>query len=114
MKNFIFLFISYISSSVPLLSQSFSQPNIGLKSHETLDITKAEVKPEATVFYLGIENRIDGGNFCADRNIFIITPDGEKIKMESSSGICQSGFEVPARDEQRAGHVAFNLAGPLP
>jgi hypothetical protein len=34
-----------------------------------------------------IENRIAGGNFCADRNIYVIYPDGKKSKLINSSGI---------------------------
>lgn len=68
-------------------SQSFILPNYGLKSPETLEISKIETTPESTSFYLSIENRIQEGSFCADKNIFIIYPDGTKSKLMSSSGI---------------------------
>jgi hypothetical protein len=85
-----------------LHSQTFVNPNYSLKSHETLDIIKAEVKPEATIFYMSIENRIEGGNFCADKNINIIYPDGKKIRMESSSGIpvCPDTYKFKAVGEK--------------
>lgn len=70
-----------------IFSQTFNQPNIALKSHETLEILKVEISSESTVLYLSIENRIVGGNFCADRNIFIIYPDGTRIKLVKSAGI---------------------------
>jgi hypothetical protein len=76
-----------ISASIISYSQSVIQPNYGLKSHETLEINKIELTQKATVFYLSVENRIENGNFCADKNIFIIYPDGTRIKMISSNGI---------------------------
>lgn len=68
-------------------SQTIRQPNYTLKSHETLDISSIEVLPEKTLVYLTIENRIAGGNFCADKNIYLILPDGERLKLSKSSGI---------------------------
>ena len=68
-------------------SQSIIKPNYGLKSHETLEISKIELTAKATVFYLSVENRIQNGNFCADRNIFIVYPDDTRSKMISSYGI---------------------------
>lgn len=69
--------------------QTFSEPNIGLKSHETLELKKVELTPEKTVVSLRIENRIEGGNFCADKNVFIIYPDGSKSKLINAVGIPQ-------------------------
>ena len=69
--------------------QTFPEPNIGLKSHETLELKKIESSPEKTVVYLQIENRIEGGNFCADKNVFIIYPDGSKSKLINAVGIPQ-------------------------
>ncbi len=69
------------------LSQTFINPNYSLKSHETLNIVKAEVRPGATIFYMSIENKIEKGSFCADKNIYIIYPDGKRSKLVSSTGI---------------------------
>lgn len=41
----------------------------------------------STIVYLTVENRIESGNFCADRNIYIIDPEGKKLKLKKSSGI---------------------------
>jgi len=88
MKKRMFL-ISMVSVLITgfVHSQTFINPNYSLKSHETLNITKVEVKPEGTFIYLSIENRISKGTFCADKKIFIIFPDGQKSKLVSSSGI---------------------------
>jgi len=88
--------------SIISFSQSFIQPNYGLKSHETLEIKKIEMTSEATSFYMSIENRIQGGSFCADKNIFIIYPDATKSKLVSSSGIpvCPDIYKFRAPGEK--------------
>jgi hypothetical protein len=70
-----------------LNSQTIIAPNYALKSHETLEIMKIETDSDATVFFMSIENRIEGGTFCADKDITIIYPDGTRSKITSSSGI---------------------------
>lgn len=82
--SIIFFFVTGI---VNVFSQTYNRPNVALKSHETLEILKIETTPGKTVVSLMIENRIDGGTFCADRNIFIIDANGVKLKLEKSSGI---------------------------
>ena len=85
-----------------LHSQTFINPNYSLKSHETLNIIKVEVRPEATFFYLSLENRIPNGTFCADKNIYLIYPDGKKSRMESASGIpvCPDTYKFRAPGEK--------------
>ncbi|HPT22532.1 MAG TPA: hypothetical protein PLR88_11350 [Bacteroidales bacterium] len=68
-------------------SQSVTAPNYALKSHETLEIRKIETTDKATLIYMDIENRIKGGSFCADNNIYIIYPNGKRNKLLFSSGI---------------------------
>jgi hypothetical protein len=86
-KIAISVLLFFTASAVNLNSQIYSHPNIGLKSHETLEITKVEVTPQNTTVFLRIENKIPNGYFCADRNIFIINGDGSRCKLASSSGI---------------------------
>jgi len=84
-----FVLITVILISIPIISwsQSILQPNYGLKSHETLEIKKIETTSEATSFYMSIENRRQDGFFCADKNIFMIYPDGYRSKLVSASSI---------------------------
>lgn len=83
-------------------SQSYDAPNYALRSHETLEITKVDMTAEKTVVYLVVENRISGGTFCADKNIFIIYPDGTRLKMINSSGIpeCPDTYKFKAIGEK--------------
>lgn len=68
-------------------AQSYIQPNYGLKSHETLLINKVETSDKATTVYLSIENRRTGGTFCADKDIYLLCPDGKRLGLLSSYGI---------------------------
>ncbi|MGB8491523.1 MAG: hypothetical protein WCE64_10735 [Bacteroidales bacterium] len=85
-----------------LSSQTFIKPNYSLRSHPTLDIVKIEAGPEATVFSMSIGNRIAGGTFCADRNIYMMLPDGKKILLTSASGIpvCPDSYKFKAPGEK--------------
>lgn len=67
--------------------QTIYKPNIALKSHETLELTKVEMNSKAATVFLSVENRITGGYFCADKNIFLIYPDGTRSRLTSSKGI---------------------------
>jgi len=83
------LFLTFVSLFFfeAAYSQSFIQPNYGLKSHETLVINKVEATTKTVTFYLTIENRIANGTFCADKNIYILYPDGTRSMLVSSNGI---------------------------
>ncbi len=83
-------------------SQIIEKPSFALKSHETLEISKVEISGSKTEIYLTIENRINGGNFCADRNIYILEPGGERLKLIKSSGIpvCPETYKFKAIGEK--------------
>lgn len=87
MKIITTLIAILLLSVMSLVAQTVISPNCSLKSHETLIIKKVELNPDATVFRMSIENRITGGTFCADKNIYILYPDGKKSRLVSSSGI---------------------------
>lgn len=91
-------------------SQIIVAPNCALKSHETLLISKVEISDQETVVYLTIENRIEGGNFCADRNIYLIDPEGTKLSLKKSSGIpvCPDNYKFKYIGEK----LEFSLTFP--
>jgi hypothetical protein len=76
-----------LALSVPLCAQTIEHPNFAMKSHETLELLKIDIQPGKTILFMNIENRIPGGNFCADKNISIIYPSGGKLKITEASGI---------------------------
>lgn len=85
-KKTMLILIAIISIRI-MSAQSFINPNYALKSHETLEITKFELSDEHTIVFLTIENRIEGGNFCADKNIYILLPTGNRLLLEKSEFI---------------------------
>lgn len=86
-RKFCMALVFILSISATLFSQISLKPNYGLKSHETLEISKIEVFDDKTMVYLTVESRIEKGSFCADRNIYITDPSGSVIKLIKSSGI---------------------------
>ncbi len=84
----IFLIVIYLTMAVICgYSQTIENPNSALKSHETLLISKVEMSQEKTVVHFSIENRIENGNFCADRNIYLVDQEGKKYQIRKTSGI---------------------------
>ena len=83
-------------------SQTIEHPNYALKSHETLDILKIELTQERTLLYLSIENRINEGSFCADRNIYLLDEDGKKYQLRKSAGIpvCPDSYKFKSIGEK--------------
>jgi hypothetical protein len=95
---------------VSLYSQTCNQPNAGLKSPETLELKKIEVSTDKTVVSFSLLNQRMDGYFCADKNIFIIYPDGSKIKLTSAAGIpqCPDTYKFKNIGEK----LAFTLTFP--
>jgi len=91
------------------MSQNVNKPNYSLKSHETLEITRIETNPQATIIYLSLENKINGGYFCADKNIFILYPDGKRSKLGSSKGIpvCPETYKFKSIGEKLNFQLVF-------
>jgi hypothetical protein len=87
MKNLTSIALLLNFFTITVSSQTFLNPNFALKSHETLEIVKVGITPESTTISLRIENRIEGGSFCADKNIYIIFPDGNRIRLVKSNSI---------------------------
>lgn len=87
---------------VQIHAQTFEKPNSSLKSHETLEINKIEITAEKTIVSLSVENRITGGQFCADRNIYLINPAGERLKLKKSAGIpvCPANYQFKSIGEK--------------
>jgi hypothetical protein len=83
-------------------SQTISNPNYALKSPETLEIIKIELTKEKTLLYLSVENRINGGNFCADKNIYLLDEDGKKYQLKRSAGIpvCPESYKFKSIGEK--------------
>ena len=88
MKRTILVLIFLATYALSTYSQTYNQPNVALKSHETLVITKVEINLKNTTIYLSVENkRNEGGKFCADKNIYLIYPDGSRMNLIKANNI---------------------------
>ena len=111
MKNLMTFYIFLNFVTITGTYQTFINPNFSLKSHETLDIVKIEARPEATIFYMVIENKkIEGGSFCADKNIYVIFHDDKKSRLVSATGIpvCPDSYKFKIAGEK----LEFSLTFP--
>ena len=87
MKKTQLFYIILLMFPISANSQTIDQPNFAIKSHPTLEIKKIEITARSTKVFLSVENQIEGGSFCADKNIYIITPDGTRLNLSNSEGI---------------------------
>jgi hypothetical protein len=103
MKVIILFFLSAVASVGSIYSQILIQPNSALKSHETLEITKIEISNRATIFSFSVENRrSEGGSFCADKNIYVIYPDGTRLNLSAAHNIpvCPDSYKFKSIGEK--------------
>ena len=88
MERIILGFLFFVICAIKISSQTYNHPNVALKSHETLVITKVEINSKTTTIYLSVENRRnEGGNFCADKKIYILYSDGSRLKLIKANNI---------------------------
>lgn len=79
--------ILFLLITITIVAQPIVHPNSAMKSPETIVLNQIETGSGITTFYFTIENRVSNGYFCADRNIFIIYPDGSRSKLLRAEGI---------------------------
>lgn len=81
------IIILMIMMQAGVAAQTIFEPHYALKTPVTLNIISLEMTTRATVINLSVENRVDGGYFCADENSFLVTPDGVRLKLTGTTGI---------------------------
>jgi hypothetical protein len=89
MRKKVLSFLTFILTfSTVAYTQVFISPNSALRSHETLVIQKVDLSAKSTIVYFSVENRrSEGGSFCADKNIYIIMPDGSRLNLIKAKNI---------------------------
>jgi hypothetical protein len=95
---------------VNIYSQIFDKPNYALKSHETLEISKIEISAKATMVYLSVVNkRSEGGSFCADKKIYLITPDDSRLNITRAYDIpvCPETYKFKSVGEKLQFRLEF-------
>ena len=112
LHNILMIFISLAGLSEHVQSQHISHPYIHSKSHPTLTLDSIVIGSGKTVFYLRIENRIEGGGwFCASKHIEIEEDStGMKWLVTGSQGIptCPDAHKFNHQGEQ----LSFVLFAP--
>jgi hypothetical protein len=88
LKILYFVLILFFSDLLSAYSQTYKNPNVSLKSHETLDILKVETSSKSTLIFFSVENkRNEGGSFCADKKIYLVYPDGNRLNLTKADNI---------------------------
>jgi hypothetical protein len=105
-----------MTSSLMLASQTFMNPAFGLRTPATMRVAGVECTGDRLVISLTVENLIAGGYFCADRNTYIVLPDGSRIKMERSEGIpyCPDIYRFKRIGEEIGFRLYFTMPDQLP
>jgi hypothetical protein len=80
-----------------------------MKSPNTLVIDRIETINGNSTFYCSVENQIKDGYFCADKNIFLIYPDGTRSKLKKAVGIpvCPAMYKFKAVGERLDFQLVF-------
>ena len=115
MKRMIIVML-IITASLMVSSQTFENPAFGLLKPETMRVDGVEFSGGKLVISLTVENRISGGYFCADRNTYVVLPDGSRIRMERSEGItaCPDVYRFSRIGETIAFRLYFTAPAQMP
>jgi hypothetical protein len=105
-----FVLFFFVVGLAKIYSQTYNRPNVALKSHETLEILKVEIGAQGTVIFLNVENRRDeGGSFCADKNIYLVYPDGGRLNITRAKNIpvCPDTYKFKSVGEKLQFSIEF-------
>jgi hypothetical protein len=86
-RKSVFLTTVILLFSAAIQAQVIAHPNCGMIIPNTLVIDRIETANGTSVFYFSVENQIKDGYFCADKNIYLIYPDGSRSKLKKAEGI---------------------------
>lgn len=100
MRKFLVVSIG-IFISAALTGQSHFEPNYALKSPQTLEVINIEFLPDQTILMLSIENLIEGGYFCIDKETYITTDSNKRYKLTKLSGLpnCPNQYKFKREGE---------------
>ncbi len=76
-------------------AQQLINPNFALASHP-MKVTKISQTANETIISLSIENQIENGSFCADKNIFVqdvLTEKKYRLKKSEGIPVCPSNYQ---------------------
>ncbi|MDX2414721.1 MAG: hypothetical protein QNK33_05990 [Bacteroidales bacterium] len=87
-----------------IFGQSHFEPNYALKTPQTLEIINIDLQKDATILKLSIENMVEGGYFCIDKETYITTDAGVKYKLSKLTGLphCPGQYKF-----KRVGEIVY-------
>ena len=99
-------------SCVP--GQRIASPNFSLKSPETVEVIEVEMSRSRTVVRGSIENRISDGYFCLDRNTYLVTDKGARLKLTGATGLpwCPDSYKFSEIGEKVYFSLTFQALSP--
>lgn len=86
-KTTVLIFFSILISVASTSGQAIFEPHYALKTPSTINIVSIETAGDKTTVNMSVENLVAGGYFCTDRNTYIITDNGTRIKLKKAIGI---------------------------
>jgi len=92
-------------------SQVLERPNVGLSSHEALELDRIEHTGGRTLLYLTIENNRLGGGFCMNTNTFLRNSLGEqeyKLIEMGNLPACPDRYRFRSIGEKRSFVLHFS------
>ncbi len=102
------VFLAILFFAVTAQGQVIDHPNYGMKS-PPLTIEKIVTYGGVSTFYCSVENQVKDGYFCADKNIYIIYPDGTRSKLKKAEGtpVCPEMHNFKAIGERLDFRLVF-------
>jgi len=90
-------------------AQSIFSPNYALKSPMTVEVLSIETVAGTTTVNLSIENQLDEGYFCIDKDSYIYTDKGSRIKLLSLTGLpfCPDSYRFTHKGEMKFFTMSF-------
>ena len=113
-KNLLLLILAALCHNA--VAQGVANPNYGLKSPATAEITRVDFNDDATVVWLTISSDINNAWFCIDRNTYLVQPDGLKLKLTGLKGLpyCPATHKFRKPGESVSFSLTFPVTGELP
>ncbi len=111
MKTITILLMLTLLITIDIEAQKISDPNYALKTPQTLEVINIELIEDLTVINISIENQIEGGYFCIDKNTYLVTGTGKRVKMSELIGLplCPESYKFNMVGEKK--YVTLKFPG---
>jgi len=88
MRMVLYILLFVVGFQIRMMAQVYDNPSFSLTSHPTLEIMSIEKWEDQTVMNIRVKNQRISGNFCFDKETFLLNSLGtEEWKLTSMDGI---------------------------